>query len=172
MHAKSGLRVVLKWKIYRPDSVIAVVITLNKSQALNLDQNPYSAPTSADYTAGSKSALRCPVCDHTLSRLRLILPLARCSICLRRIRLRPSWKSSSLSTVTAVACFLSLLYVEWPGGNGPLIFGVHGLIFLALGTTWYHMYAYPALASWFGYASSESVARERQLYLNETDTNA
>ena len=26
MHAKSGLRVVLKWKIYRPDSVIAAVI--------------------------------------------------------------------------------------------------------------------------------------------------
>ena len=24
MHAKSGLRVVLKWKIFRPDSVIAV----------------------------------------------------------------------------------------------------------------------------------------------------
>ena len=28
MHAKSGLRVVLEWKIYRPDSVIADVITL------------------------------------------------------------------------------------------------------------------------------------------------
>ena len=26
MHAKSGLRVVLKWKIYRPDSVIAAVV--------------------------------------------------------------------------------------------------------------------------------------------------
>ena len=30
MHAKSGLRVVLEWKIYRPDSVIAVVIWLNR----------------------------------------------------------------------------------------------------------------------------------------------
>ena len=29
MHAKPGLRVVLKWKIFRPDSVIATVITLN-----------------------------------------------------------------------------------------------------------------------------------------------
>ena len=29
MHAKSGLRVVLKLKIYRPDSVIAAVIPLN-----------------------------------------------------------------------------------------------------------------------------------------------
>ena len=28
MHAKAGLRVVLKWKIYRPDSVIAAVIPL------------------------------------------------------------------------------------------------------------------------------------------------
>ena len=28
MHATSGLRVVLKWKIYRPDSVIADVICL------------------------------------------------------------------------------------------------------------------------------------------------
>ena len=29
MHAKSGLRVVLKWKIFRPDSVIAAVITFH-----------------------------------------------------------------------------------------------------------------------------------------------
>ena len=29
MHAKSGLRVVLKWKIYRPDSVITAVIRLD-----------------------------------------------------------------------------------------------------------------------------------------------
>ena len=28
MHAKSGLRVFLEWKIYRPDSVIATVIRL------------------------------------------------------------------------------------------------------------------------------------------------
>ena len=28
MHAKSGLRVVLKWEIFRPDSVIAAVIRL------------------------------------------------------------------------------------------------------------------------------------------------
>ena len=32
MHAKSGLRVVLKWKIYRPDSVIVDVITLRAGQ--------------------------------------------------------------------------------------------------------------------------------------------
>ena len=31
MHAKSGLRVVLKWKIYRPDSVIAAVIRLKQT---------------------------------------------------------------------------------------------------------------------------------------------
>ena len=30
LHAKSGLRVVSKWKIYRPDSVIAAVIHLQK----------------------------------------------------------------------------------------------------------------------------------------------
>ena len=29
MHAKSGLRVVLEWKIYRPYSVIVVVICLH-----------------------------------------------------------------------------------------------------------------------------------------------
>ena len=34
LHAKSGLRVVLKWKIYRPDSVIADVIPLMKPQLL------------------------------------------------------------------------------------------------------------------------------------------
>ena len=30
MHAKSGLRVVLKWKIFRPDSVIAAVMPLGQ----------------------------------------------------------------------------------------------------------------------------------------------
>ena len=29
MHAKSGLRVLLEWKIYRPDSVITAVILRN-----------------------------------------------------------------------------------------------------------------------------------------------
>ena len=32
MHAKSGLRVVLKWKIFRPDSVIAAVICLIENE--------------------------------------------------------------------------------------------------------------------------------------------
>ena len=37
MHAKSGLRVVLKWKIYRPDSVIIAVIPL-ESMKFSLKQ--------------------------------------------------------------------------------------------------------------------------------------
>ena len=36
MHAKSGLRVVLKWKIYRPDSVIAAVIRLSSTPDVSL----------------------------------------------------------------------------------------------------------------------------------------
>ena len=31
MHAKSGLRVLLEWKVYRPDSVITDVITLSSN---------------------------------------------------------------------------------------------------------------------------------------------
>ena len=38
LHAKSGLRVVLEWKIYRLDSVIAAVITLNQAY-LHLPRN-------------------------------------------------------------------------------------------------------------------------------------
>ena len=41
LHAKSGLRVVLEWKIYRPDSVIAAVITLNQAY-LHLPRNHLS----------------------------------------------------------------------------------------------------------------------------------
>ena len=41
MHAKSGLRVVLKWKIYRPDSVIAAVIRLNASEDHLGSNTPY-----------------------------------------------------------------------------------------------------------------------------------
>ena len=33
MHAKSGLRVFLEWKIYRPDSVIAAVIRLDMAES-------------------------------------------------------------------------------------------------------------------------------------------
>ena len=42
MHAKSGLRVVLKWKIYRPDSVIADVITLSLPNGM-LNANYHNA---------------------------------------------------------------------------------------------------------------------------------
>ena len=37
MHAKSGLRVVLKWKIFRPDSVIADVIPPKLNGVWQLD---------------------------------------------------------------------------------------------------------------------------------------
>ena len=40
MHAKSGLRVVLEWKIYRPDSVIAAVILLSPDAILK--RTPFS----------------------------------------------------------------------------------------------------------------------------------
>ena len=43
MHAKSGLRVFLKWKVYRPDSVIAAVIPLtfpNRSALKMTSSNP------------------------------------------------------------------------------------------------------------------------------------
>ena len=43
MHAKSGLRVGFKWKIFRPDSVIADVIGLNQCKGFDMpsfnDQN-------------------------------------------------------------------------------------------------------------------------------------
>ena len=48
MHAKSGLRVVLKWKVFRPDSVIVAVITLrhqtNLPMLTEMQQNPYLSP--------------------------------------------------------------------------------------------------------------------------------
>ena len=34
MHAKSGLRVVLKWGIFRPDSVITDVMSLKQIEVL------------------------------------------------------------------------------------------------------------------------------------------
>ena len=36
MHAKPDLRVVLKWKIFRPDSVIADVMSLNMNNTNNI----------------------------------------------------------------------------------------------------------------------------------------
>ena len=38
MHAKSGLRVVLKWKIFRPDSVIAAVIQTKEIECRHISQ--------------------------------------------------------------------------------------------------------------------------------------
>ena len=43
MHAKSGLRVLLEWKINRPDSVITDVIPLFRHE----NQNPLSAMVNA-----------------------------------------------------------------------------------------------------------------------------
>ena len=42
MHAKPDLRVVLEWKIYRPDSVIADVIQLNIMKPLEQADNQNS----------------------------------------------------------------------------------------------------------------------------------
>ena len=51
MHAKSGLRVVLKWKIFRPDSVIAAVLAIGAFTRLMVDPpNPYE-PTESQSEA-------------------------------------------------------------------------------------------------------------------------
>ena len=55
MHVKSGLRVVLKWKIFRPDSVIAAVIQLGAEQIEG--SNPYKTPmgsSSLDQAVGER----------------------------------------------------------------------------------------------------------------------
>ena len=52
MHAKSGLRVLLKWRIYRPDSVIAAVIPLGQDTAMNYAIAKKFAPPAVDLRAG------------------------------------------------------------------------------------------------------------------------
>ena len=64
MHAKSGLRVVLNWKICRPDcpdSVIAAVIRLNSNSFRLTDAKPIDADRPLHYMVAH---------DHTQANIR------------------------------------------------------------------------------------------------------
>lgn len=131
------------------------------------DQNPYLPSVSVPGPPRRLASTRCPVCDEHLSRIRLVLPIARCCNCGRRIRLRSSWASSSLSTITAVACFASLMYFEATPDRNGLLFGVHALVFIFLGAVWFHLLGCPSLAGWLGHASQATLDRERAKYRAE-----
>ena len=49
MHAKSGLRVVLEWKIYRPDSVIAAVMLLKQPYRYTRKHSCFHLARSPEY---------------------------------------------------------------------------------------------------------------------------
>jgi hypothetical protein len=48
-----------------------------------------------------------------------------------------------------------------------LVFGLHGLIFVTLGTIWFHAFGRPSLAGWLGYASQATLDRERMKFRDE-----
>ena len=55
MHAKSGLRVFLEWKIFRPDSVIAAVIHLNEPETKIHDPIPFGCDHAVGNLGGGVS---------------------------------------------------------------------------------------------------------------------
>ncbi len=129
-----------------------------------IDLNPYSAPSSPPASTAHTARTRCPVCNGALSRLRLVLPFCRCPTCHRRIRLRNSTLASSLSTLTAIGCFVSLLQFEATPDSNGWIFSIHALAFVSLGGLWFHLFGKPALAGWIGNASQATLARERERF--------
>jgi hypothetical protein len=68
MHAKSGLRVFLKWKIYRPDSVIAAVMPLSIREIECIHLNVAAVTPSQSFRHPNMP-------DTSFSILRLIYPL-------------------------------------------------------------------------------------------------
>ncbi|EMI22457.1 hypothetical protein, membrane [Rhodopirellula maiorica SM1] len=56
-----------------------------------------------------------------------------------------------------------LQFEATPDSNG-LIFGIHALVFVTLGTLWFHLFGQPALAGRFGNASQQTLARERDRF--------
>ncbi len=134
-----------------------------------MNDNPYQTPSSLmTLAAVEKHKAPCPVCGYPLSRVRLTFPFARCSNCRRRMCLRRSWKSSTLSTLTAIVFFVSMSYFEAVPGSNGLLFAIHAVTFLALGTTWFHLFAQPSLAGRLGPASPVELVREKRRFLEES----
>ena len=134
-----------------------------------LEPNPYLSPSSEQMSATRIARAECPVCRGSLSRIRLIFPFARCGTCNRRIRLRNSALASSLSTITAIGCFISLLLFEATPEKNAGIFCAHVVAFVLLGTLWFHLFGKPSLAWWLWHASPATLNRERQKFRDESN---
>ena len=134
-----------------------------------LEPNPYLSPSSEQMSATRIARAECPVCRGSLSRIRLIFPFARCGTCNRRIRLRNSAIASSLSTITAIGCFISLLLFEATPEKNAGIFCAHVVAFVLLGTLWFHLFGKPSLAWWLWHASPATLNRERQKFRDESN---
>ncbi|PHQ32764.1 hypothetical protein CEE69_24435 [Rhodopirellula bahusiensis] len=139
-------------------------------EPLETEPNPYRSPTAQPIGSSRSGSTKCPVCHHPVNRSRFVLPGCNCDICGRRLRLKNSWKASSLSTLTAIACFLSMLYFRAIPPENGILFGIHAFAFLILGTLWFHLFGKPALSTWTGAASATALARERERFRSEMDS--
>ncbi|TWT56246.1 hypothetical protein [Allorhodopirellula solitaria] len=138
--------------------------------SMTTQSNPYQPAAAEPEAQRGTGSVRCPVCDQPMSRLRLVFPAAKCKNCRHRIRMRSSWRASSLSTITGAICLLSLVYFDATIGHNSPIFAIHAVVFVVLGTFWFHLFGNPALAGWFGYASQSTLERERLKYRNRMNT--
>ncbi|CAD73272.1 MAG TPA: hypothetical protein DDX19_09395 [Rhodopirellula baltica] len=140
---------------------------LSESEPLHTESNPYRSPETIPIASTESRSTTCPVCDHPISRLRLVFPRCKCDVCGRRLRLKNSWWASLLSTLTAIACFASMLYFRAIPPSKPILFGLHAFVFLCLGTIWFHVFGTPALSTWKGAASRTVLERERRQFQDE-----
>jgi len=59
------------------------------------------------------------------------------------------------------------MYFEATPESNGLLFGIHGLAFVTLGTIWFYVFGQPSLVGWLGDASRKTLDRERIKFNNE-----
>lgn len=128
-----------------------------------MSENPYRTPHADSSDPRRQSSLGCPVCEAPLRRARFLLPGVSCHCSGRRLRLSNTWQASSLSVLSAIACLLSVSRFSESSVSKPILFGIHILVFLVLGTTWFHLFGKPTLASGFGFHKAR-LEQERKAY--------
>lgn len=74
-----------------------------------------------------------------------------------------------MSTLTAIACVLSLMHFESTPSSNTTVFAIHALVFISLGTMWFHLFGRPSLVGWFGTASPQALEREREKFRAESE---
>ncbi|QDT61651.1 hypothetical protein SV7mr_41900 [Stieleria bergensis] len=127
-----------------------------------MDQtNPYQPPDELSEALTDDVKNQCPVCQHRISRRRLLWPYARCQHCRTRLRLRSTGPADMLFIVLIIISIVLMMMYDAAFGSQAWGVPLYVLIMFLVACSITYVFGRPAMVTWYGFATAKRLEKAR-----------